>query len=75
MFDQSELNETSPELKIEETTLLFIGTYFGELNVYKFEDQSLSLVKQWKFKSQITSVAVFNFWNDRLEQVARLFEH
>lgn len=55
--------------------MLFIGTYFGELNVYKLEDQSLSLVKQWKFKSQITSVAAFNFRNDRLEQVACLFEH
>jgi hypothetical protein len=38
VFDQSELNEVNPELKTEEVTLVFVGTYFGELNVYRLEE-------------------------------------
>jgi hypothetical protein len=75
VLDQSELNEVNPYLRSSNSLLFFIGTYFGELNVYKFEDLRFELVKQWKFRSPITSVVAFDFKNDRLQQIAKLFEH
>ena len=38
VFDQSDLNETWPELRTEPVSLIFVGTFFGELNVYKLAE-------------------------------------
>lgn len=54
--------------------MILIGTYFGELFAYKLDDSNLVMVKQWKFRSQVNSVAAFAFRNERLQQVSKLFE-
>lgn len=68
------MNETSPYLRVTDQPLFFIGTFFGELFVYKMENSQINLIKSWKFRSAITSVVTCSFKNDRLIQISKLFE-